>query len=83
MSLHDVCATFRHCTTDIFCIFYQCASINHYIQIGTLIYDLKVARKKEYYVNVMLLKFMVVKIQYREKRSVLGNPAYCAQITRS
>ena len=59
------------------------ASINHFIQIGTSIYGLKVVRKKENYVNVMLLKFMVVKIQYREKKSFLGHPAYCSQITRS
>ena len=59
------------------------ASINHYIHLVTLIYGLKVVRKKEYYVNVMLLRFMVVKIQYREKKSCLGHPVYCAQITRS
>ena len=59
------------------------ASINHYIQNVTLVYGLKVVRKKEYYVNVMFLKFMVVKIQYREKKSISGHPAYCAQITRS
>ena len=32
------------------------ASMNHYIHLVTLIYGLKVVRKKEYYVNVMLLK---------------------------
>ena len=43
----------------------------------------KVVGKKESYVNARLLRFIVVKTQYREKNSCLGHPVYCAQITRS